>query len=179
MAEEQPTAPVEKARSITSRVGWAILAVALIIAASTGSALLAYLLFNRAMPASPVRPEISEARQVPAERAAEAAAVPPLGPTVEVGDFVVNLAPGPGLTVRYARVGVVVEADKPEVVEQLRRRDPQVRDVIIGLLRTKRVEDLSTREGLDQVRRELVESLNQLVSRGKVVNVYFTDFVIQ
>ena len=179
MAAEQPPAPAEGSRSVATRVGWAILVVALIIAASTGSALLAYLLFNRAVPAAPVRPERVEVRQTGAERAAEAAGVPPLGPTLEIGEFVVNLAPGPGLTVRYARVGVVVEGDRPEVVEQLRRRDPQVRDLIIGHLRTKRVDELATREGLDQVRRELAESLSRLVSRGKVVNVYFTDFVIQ
>lgn len=179
MAEEQSPAPVEKPRSVTSRMGWAILVVALIIVASTGSALLAYLLFNRALPAPPVRPESTEVRQAPPERAAEAAGVPPMGPTLELGEFVVNLAPDPGMVVRYARVGVVVEADRPQVVEQLRQRDPQVRDLIISLLRTKRVEDLATQQGLEQVRRELAQGLNRLVSKGEVVNVYFTDFVIQ
>ena len=178
MADEQPPAPAERGRTVTTRVGWAILVVALIIAASTGSALIAYLLFNRALPAPPASPEATQARR-PVERAAEASGVPPLGPTLEVGEFVVNLAPGPGMTVRYARVGVVVEGDRPEVVDQLRRREPQVRDLIISHLRTKHVEELATREGLDQVRRELTQSLNQLVSKGEVVNVYFTDFVIQ
>lgn len=177
MAAEQPPAPAEGKRSVASRVGWAILAVALIIVASTGSALLAYLLFNRAMPApqpAPPRPVVQ-----PTERAAEAAGVPPLGPTWEIGEFVVNLAPDPGMMVRYARVRVVVEGTRQEVVDQLRRREPQVRDLIISHLRTKRVEDLATREGLEQVCRELAQSLNRLVAKGEVANVYFTDFVIQ
>ena len=178
MAQEPPEVSADRSRSLPSRVGWAILAVALIIAASTGSALLAYLLFNRTLPAAPARLEAVEARRSSVAEA-EAATPPPLGPTLEVGEFVVNLAPGPGLSVRYARLGVVVEADRPEVVDQLRRREPQVRDLIIGHLRTKRVDEVASREGLEQVRRELAESLTRLVTRGKVVNVYFTDFVIQ
>lgn len=177
MAAEQPPAPPQPARSVAGRVGWAILAVALIILASTGSALLAYVLFNRSLPAAPARPARTEARP-PAARS-EQPEVPPLGPTLELGEFLVNLAPGPGMVVRYARVKVVVEADRAEAVEQLRKRDPQVRDMVIGLLRSRRADELATQEGLEQVRRELAASLNRLVAKGRVVNVYFTDLVVQ
>lgn len=152
--------------------------VAVIIAASTASALLAYLVFNRGLPPSPrVTSEPPPAR--PAAEKAEAAEPPPLGPTLDVGEFVVNLAPGPGLAVRYARLTLVVEVDRRESMSELQRRLPQVRDTVIALFNTKRFEELTARDGLDRLRRELAEALTKLVPKGRVVNVYFVDFVIQ
>lgn len=164
-------------------VGWAILIVALIIVASTASAFLVYMMFNRPLPASPAA-SVPQVAQSPArdstERAqAEAAAVPPLGPTLDAGEFVVNLAPGPGLTIRYVRVGVVLEFDRREAPAELERRQPQLRDTILTVFRHKTVQDLSTTEGLNQVRDEMAERLNRLLSKGQVVHVYFTDLVIQ
>lgn len=188
MAVQQPQPPSAASPPPTGRpraaaLAWAIAALAFIILASTGSAFLAYLMFNRAVPAAPpsassVAAPAQEVRRKPPE-GAEAAEVAPLGPTMDAGEFVVSLAPGPGLAIRYARLGVVVEADRREVVEELRRREPQVRDAIIAVIRTKRFEELSASGGAEAVRRELVQALQRLVSKGKVVNVYFTDFVIQ
>lgn len=176
-----PPAPTGRPRGIG--LAWFILGLALSILASTGSAFLVYLMFNRAVPADkPSAPSVAAPAQEAPRRAsgqAEAAAVPPMGPTLDAGEFVVNLAPGPGAMVHYARMGVVIEADRQDAVEELRRREPQVRDTIIGVIRSKRFEDLSSNAGTEAVRRELVQALQRLVSRGKVVNVYFTDFVIQ
>ncbi len=160
-------------------MGWGLFVVAVIIAASTASALLAYLVFNRGLPPSPrVTSEPVPARPPAAEKA-EAAEPPPLGPTLDVGEFVVNLAPGPGLAVRYARLTLVVEVDRRESVGELQRRLPQVRDTVIALFNTKRFEELTARDGLDRLRRELAEALSKLVPKGRVVNVYFVDFVVQ
>ncbi|WP_324667573.1 flagellar basal body-associated FliL family protein [Geochorda subterranea] len=180
--QPQPAPPEQPHRSRAAGLAWAIAAVALIIVASTGSAFLAYLMFNRQLPMAqqPAGERgVVSSPSAPAE-SAEAAAVAPLGPTLDAGEFVVNLAPGSGgLSIRYARVGVTVEADRREVVEELARRQPQVRDAIIAVIRTKRFEDLTSTAGTEAVRQELVQALQRLVSRGRVVNVYFTELVIQ
>ena len=178
-----PQEPQPPGRSRVAALAWGIAIVALIIVASTGSAFLAYLMFNRSVPAAP-QPRAVETPPVAVRsqeaKGAEAAGVAPLGPTMDAGEFVVNLAPSQGsLAVRYARVGVVVEGDRREVVDELTRRQPQVRDAIISVIRAKRFEELASAEGVEAVRRELVEALQRLVSRGRVVNVYFTELVIQ
>lgn len=160
-------------------MGWAIAAVALIIVASTASALLAYLLFNRSLPSPRPADTPPRTRQAATGQQAIAAEKPPLGPTLSLGDFVVNLEPGPGLVMRYARIALVAEVDARETVEELRRREPQVKDVVIGVLRNRRADELSRPEGLEQVRQQLRDDLSRLVSKGRVVNVYFTEFVIQ
>ncbi|MEW6045933.1 MAG: flagellar basal body-associated FliL family protein [Bacillota bacterium] len=186
MAVQQPQVPpqqppqAQQPQQRGAGIAWAVAALALIILASTGSAFLAYLMFNRSVPAR--APEATQAPAQVVERraaSAEAAAPAPLGPTLDAGEFIVNLAPGPGLGIRYARLGVVIEVDRREVIDELQRRQPQVQDAIIGVVRSKRFEDLSSREGAEALRKELVEVLQRLVSKGKVVNVYYTQLVIQ
>lgn len=183
-SQPAPAQPSPPGRSRGAGVAWFILGLALAVLASTGSAFIVYLMFNRNLP--PPResaPQVAETTRGPAQSAparAEAAEVPPLGPTLAVDDFVVNLAPGPGAIVHYVRMGVVIEGDRPAVVDELRRREPQVRDTIIGIVRSRRFDQLTTSDGVESVRRELVEALQRLAgSKGRVVNVYFTDFVIQ
>ncbi|HEY8425796.1 MAG TPA: flagellar basal body-associated FliL family protein [Limnochordales bacterium] len=178
--QPQPVPPESQPRSRAAGLAWAIAAVALIISASTGSAFLAYLMFNRQIPVAQQVTGESVVSRTGAAYGAEAAAVAPLGPTLDAGEFVVNLAPGSGgLSIRYARVGVTVEADRREVVDELSRREPQVRDTIIAVIRTKRFEDLTSTAGTEAVRQELVQALQRLVTKGRVVNVYFTELVIQ
>ena len=186
MAVQQPQPPQASPSTGRTRgagLAWFIAGLALSIVASTGSALLVYLMFNRELPASrssrPAAAERVQGSQRAPTNQVEAAEVPPLGPTLDAGEFVVNLAPGPGLVVHYARLGVVIEADRQAVVEELRRREPQVRDTIISVIRSKRLEDLASSSGTETVRREMVQALQRLASKGRVVNVYFTDFVVQ
>ncbi|WP_324718191.1 flagellar basal body-associated FliL family protein [Carboxydochorda subterranea] len=176
-----PPAPAPEPRSRGSGVAWAILIVALIIAASTGSAFLAYLMFNRALPAPAPQSAVTvrEPAAPPPPSSAWASGTAPLGPTLDAGEFIVNLAPGPGMTIRYVRMGVVIEGDRKEVVAELEKRQPQVRDTIIAVVRASRFEELATAKGGDELRGRIVEALQKLVVRGRVVNVYFTEFVIQ
>lgn len=173
--QPSPPQPAES-RSRGGSAAWFILGLALIVLASTGSAFMAYLLFNHSLPPAPKAQVTSTA---PGERPAEASGPAPLGPTMDPGEIIVNLAPGPGLSVRYARLGVEVEGDRRETIAELERRLPQVRDTIIGILHTKRYEDVATDEGVSALRKQLTEALQRLVSKGRVVNVYFTDFVVQ
>src|SRR5690554_3600128 len=56
-----------------------------------------------------------------------------LGPTFNLGEFVVNLSGSGGY--QFIRASIVVEVDEQTVIDELEKRSPQIRDIIILTLR--------------------------------------------
>jgi flagellar FliL protein len=115
------------------------------------------------------------------EEAAAAAAPkvehPTIGPLFNLESFIVNLADPGGK--RYLRVTMNLELRDGKVNESITQRLPQVRDCILMVLPTRKVEDLQSVEGKNALREELITRLNQLLGPGSVTKIYFTEFVIQ
>lgn len=61
------------------------------------------------------------------------------------------------------------------------QRQPMIRDAIIHVLASKKVEDVITSEGKEKLKEELVEAMNEALGlpENAIVNVYFMDFIIQ
>ncbi|MGQ9655133.1 MAG: flagellar basal body-associated FliL family protein [Thermodesulfobacteriota bacterium] len=55
----------------------------------------------------------------------------------------------------------------------------ELRDSIIVLLSSKRSQELSTIEGKDRLREEILSRLNARLQSATVVRVFFKDFIIQ
>lgn len=91
--------------------------------------------------------------------------------------FIVNLS-DPNRT-RYLKVTIQLEMDKPEAIEEVKSKTPQVRDALIILLSSKSMEDISTPAGKYQLRDEIIARIKQFVTNGTIVTAYFTDFVVQ
>jgi flagellar FliL protein len=49
---------------------------------------------------------------------------------------------------------------------------------MISILRTKTKEKIDEKEGKDQIRSEIINSINRYLVTGKVKNLYFEDFLI-
>lgn len=98
---------------------------------------------------------------------------------VDVGTLTVNLSTNGSPGARYVRSGIVLEVDSEKTVRELGRREPQVKDRIISIVRLQTTESIAGAEGQEQLRRSLVDSLNELLSDGRVVQVWFTDLVVQ
>jgi flagellar FliL protein len=105
------------------------------------------------------------------------------GPVID--PFVVNLA-DPNSR-RYLRMNMKLEFTKPEENEPLLMdRMPQVRDAVLLLLSSKSSEQLLSPEGKTNLRKELIDQLNIVLTNKKikkvkkiVKNLYFTEFLIQ
>ncbi len=91
--------------------------------------------------------------------------------------FIVNLA-DPELTM-YARVSVTMEVSAPEVVMEVQKREPIIRDAIIEILSNKTSRELRSPEGREQLKLEIIKRVNTILVQGGVRNVYFTEFVVQ
>jgi flagellar FliL protein len=81
--------------------------------------------------------------------------------------------------VRYLKLAVKVELDRPDASGELTARLPQVRDTVLMLLSGKESTQLRTTQGKTQLRDELVQRINAVTTRGGVRTVYFTEFVVQ
>jgi flagellar FliL protein len=96
-------------------------------------------------------------------------------PVVPLETFIVNLAGSKGR--RVAKVNVELEVSKVDVQKEIDQRQAQVRDIIIMILSSKTYEYVSTKEGKNQLREEIKDTVNAFLSKGKIESVFFTEFI--
>lgn len=142
-----------------------IIAIALVILATVGSAFATYLIFRGSAADAP---QGSEATTTKRE----------MGPTHGLGEFTLNLLSPPAQR-RFIRTEIVLEASSKKAVEELENRMPQIRDAVITLIRARTAEDLSTQAGMESLRFDILEATNELVTKGEVTDVFFIDLIIQ
>jgi len=120
--------------------------------------------------------------------------VPQRGITYSLGERIVNLA-DPG-AFRYLKAEIVIEVvvdgvdpaklqgeelglAREELASELAPLDPEIQDVITLLLSSKSVADVATPEGKAALKAELLDALAAVVGEDRLLDVYFTQFVIQ
>ncbi len=99
------------------------------------------------------------------------------GQLVTLDSFVVNLADPMGR--RYLKATMDVEVASASVAEELTAAMPKVKDTLLLLLSSKSFEDISSMDRKIELKNQIVDRLNQILGKGKVRNVYFTEFVVQ
>ena len=106
-----------------------------------------------------------------------------MGPIYRLDTLIVNLADHGGK--RYLRVTMEFElkpneeVDNSEVVDEIEKRLPQLRDTILMVLPTKQYADISTTPGKIALRDEVMAKLNPFLKKGQIAQLYFTEFVVQ
>jgi flagellar protein FliL len=100
-----------------------------------------------------------------------------LGPLFPLDTMIVNLADRGGQ--RYLRVTMSLELSDAKAEKTVKNLLPEIRDAILMILPTKKYADISTTEGKIALRKELMEKINSLMTKGRVNNIYFTEFVVQ
>ncbi len=100
-----------------------------------------------------------------------------VGPMFPLDTFTVNLLSDSGR--RYLKVQMNLELDGEELAAELESKTAVVRDVVIRMLSSKTLEEISTAKGKDKLKEQIVIQLNLRLRDGNVRNVYFTEFVVQ
>ncbi len=103
-----------------------------------------------------------------------------MGPVMSLGnDILVNIRSEEGME-HFLKTNIVLELDNDEKTgAEVTKRIPQIRDLVINILASKTKEKIIEKEGKDQVRSEIINNINQLMTTGQVRNIYFQDFIIQ
>jgi flagellar FliL protein len=111
------------------------------------------------------------------KKEAEKPAPPLVGPLWALDPFIVNLADNQGE--RYLKVVMQLELSDPLVTAEVEILKPRIRDNILDLLTAKTYSDLMESAGKQHLRDEIVLRVNSFLTKGKIVKVYFTEFVVQ
>jgi flagellar FliL protein len=105
---------------------------------------------------------------------------PELGPITTLGEFIVNLADP--TESHYLRSNVVLELDygsSLKLAEEVEKRMPQIKDIVISTLGSKTSVQLQDPENRETLKQELKDKINAILNRGQLAKVYFTSFAIQ
>lgn len=107
----------------------------------------------------------------PAEAKPVTLAIWPMDP------FIVNIAEAGGD--RYLKLVIQLEVSDKAISAELDQLKPRLRDTILDLLTSRAHKDLVDLAGKQRLREDIAGRVNNILSKGKVTKVYFTDFVIQ
>lgn len=83
---------------------------------------------------------------------------------------------------RFLMLATALEFNEAAQVEEMKARDSEVRDVILRVMGSKSVEELSDMAHREEIKNELADSLATLFKKSKkkpIRRVYFPQFVIQ
>lgn len=91
--------------------------------------------------------------------------------------FTVNLKSDAGR--RYLKVTMSLELEGEELSLELDAKSAVIRDRVIRILTSKTLEEISSKKGKQKVSQQIMDTLNSMISDGKINGIYFTEFVIQ
>ncbi|MGA1823024.1 MAG: flagellar basal body-associated protein FliL [bacterium] len=98
-------------------------------------------------------------------------------PIIPMSPFVVNLAGEAGS--RYLKIDIQLEIDNPKTEEEIALRNPVIRDSILILLSSQKFSDINDAKGKILLRKEITQRINGILKKGKVLQTYFSEFVVQ
>jgi len=180
MAEEkkEDATPEEEGKKKSGNMLLVIIIGVLVLILIIG-AVVAFLMMGSEEPASNgAAPAAKEASAAPAEDSGMAdASMTEVGLMYPLDGFTVNLLSESGR--RYLKVEMNLEINGEELSPELDTKKPIFRDIIIRILSSKSLEEISTIKGKEKLKEQIVNELNMHLKDGKVKNIYFTDFVVQ
>ncbi len=104
--------------------------------------------------------------------------LPELGVLVNLEEIIVTLD-ADARKPRYLRINVNLEVRDAVVGKIATERVPQLRDLVIMALSNKTVDDLTTPAGKKALRDEIFRDVSARMPEGALMNVYFSDLVVQ
>ena len=170
--EEQVPTPKKQGGSAMGKM---LLMVVLALVSSAGGGVVSFVLISRTLNAQAKPAEKPEkAEQEKIAEMLEKSAVIPLEP------FVVNLADTDAA--RYLRIKITLMVDDKTKLKEVAENQAlqlKVRDVILQSLTAKHSQELINTEGKNNLRHEIQEKVAMYFRAPKLVDVMFTEFVIQ
>lgn len=79
---------------------------------------------------------------------------------------------------RYADITVSLAISDAAALEEAKKKEPQIRDAVLGLLRSRLAADLLGAAGKDRLAEELTKALHPVLKKS-LKKVYITDMIVQ
>lgn len=98
-----------------------------------------------------------------------------VGKMIPMETFLVNLSGSRGRKLLKVNMELEIEGDK--IQEEIEKRKPQIRDIIITILSSKTYEQVASHQGKEYLREEIRDTVNSFLTKGKIKRVLFTEFI--
>lgn len=99
-----------------------------------------------------------------------------IGKTVPLETFLVNVSGTRGR--KLLKINMELEVSNNQVAEEIEKVKPKIRDYVIIIASSKTFQEISTREGKDALRNEIMTQINLFLTKGKILNVFFTEWIM-
>lgn len=96
---------------------------------------------------------------------------------VPMREFLVNLLDYGGR--RFLKTTINLEVSNGTVVTEITTKETILRNYIINILSSKTFNEVKDVEGKNELRKAIITKCNLILKTGKVLNVYFNEFIIQ
>jgi flagellar FliL protein len=100
-----------------------------------------------------------------------------VGPMIKLGSLIVNL--NEASTRHYIKTTIVLEVAQKEWVDEVHRRIPSLTDMIIATLGEKKLADLKSPQGKEDLRKELLAKAEKTLASPWIKQIYFDEFLLQ
>lgn len=81
--------------------------------------------------------------------------------------------------VHYLKVVLSLELSAENVKDAISAKNPQIRDAMIFVLSDFTLRELLDNQAKNLLKEVMVKTLNKILGKGKITNIYFTEFTIQ
>ena len=89
--------------------------------------------------------------------------------------FVTNVVDSKALI----KTDIIIELSNKDTNKYLTANAPQVRDIIIRVLRSKSYDEIMQADIQDKIEKEVIDALTSQYSLEGIENIYFNEFVVQ
>jgi flagellar FliL protein len=108
----------------------------------------------------------------------EAGQTEPGGPVnIKFESFIVNLNDLGGR--RMLKLTMSVDADNKDLADEINAKMPQFRDTILLLLSSIQSDDVSSLDGKQRLKNQMLNRMNPNLTQGKIRDLYFLEMVVQ
>jgi flagellar FliL protein len=97
------------------------------------------------------------------------------GAIVPLDPFIVNLQ----VKGSFLKTVIQLEFSEPSPPHGMEGEMPRIRDGVIRVLSSKQAQDILSVDGKERLKEELKAAINGALGSEEVVNVFFTEFIVQ
>jgi flagellar protein FliL len=108
----------------------------------------------------------------------QAAAKPVVEATIVTEEFLLNLADTDSRRFIKTKIVLAYDQKNKKLAKELESKKAQLNDPIIRVLRSKKAAEI-TQKGAEDLKAEMLNSINSILTSGKLTNIYYNSILVQ
>ncbi len=96
---------------------------------------------------------------------------------ITLDPIIVNLLDPTGK--RYLQIQISLEVGDKKLEDELKEKQPIIKDTIISVLGEKTVDDVLAPNAKEEIKKELLEKINQALGEDVVLHIYILQYIVE